>query len=64
MRSIRRRALVCLSVIVMAGCAGRQQPSPNGPPVVSTNAALFDPTTGNVPLPNILATATAADGGP
>ena len=61
MGSFHRRALVCLSLIVMAGCAGRQQPSPNGPTLLSTNAALFDPTTGDVPLPNILATATAED---
>jgi len=61
MQTFQRRAFVCLSLLFMAGCAARQDPTPNAAPAASTNAAVFDPTTANVPLPNILATATAAD---
>jgi hypothetical protein len=61
MRTYLRGTLGPLLFILLAGCAGRQEPVANGAPVASTNAAVFDPTTGNVPLPNILATATATD---
>jgi len=61
MRTYLRRALAPFLLIILAGCAGRQEPAAIGAPVASTNAAVFDPTTGNVPLPNILATAQAAD---
>jgi hypothetical protein len=61
MTKVLGRALILSSLLMLAGCASRQDPVANGAPVVSTNAAVFDPTTGNVPLPNILATAEAAD---
>ena len=56
-----RKSPILVPLILMTACAGRQEPAANGPAVVSTNAAVFDPTVSNVPLPNILATATAAD---
>lgn len=44
------------------GCSDSSNPlGSTGSPSTSFNSALFDPTTGNVPLPNILATATAKD---
>jgi hypothetical protein len=46
-----------LLLLLIAGCGDSTGVSQS----TSTNAALFDPTTGNVPLPNILATATAPD---
>jgi len=61
MQTFQQRAFVFLSLLFVAGCASRQDPTSNAAPVASTNAAIFDPTTANVPLPNILATATAAD---
>lgn len=53
-----------LSLMLILACGGTQDPSlppSNSGVAVSANAVLFDPTTGDVPLPNILATATAAD---
>jgi hypothetical protein len=48
---------------LMAGCSSSNDKAlvPNPAPPVSTNAAIFDPTTTAIPLPNILATATATD---
>jgi len=57
----RRSAFMVASLLLLAGCSGRQDATPNGAPVVSNNAAVFDPTSGAVPLPNILATAAAPD---
>ncbi len=51
------RLLLGISFMLAVGCSS----SSTTPDVVSTNAVIFDPTTGNVPLPNILATATAKD---
>ncbi|WP_316414615.1 Ig-like domain-containing protein [Mesoterricola silvestris] len=53
--------MICAFLLALAGCSSRQEPVPNPAPDVSTNAAAFDPSTGDVPLPNILATAAAAD---
>ncbi|MDR3670471.1 MAG: hypothetical protein P4L36_06490 [Holophaga sp.] len=61
MRTFLCRTLGFLWLIILAGCAANQEPAANGAPLASSNAAIFDPTTSDVPLPNILATATAAD---
>lgn len=57
MYSLMRRFLLCLPFLLIVGCSS--QSTPTG--FTSANAVLFDPTTDTVPLPNILATATAAD---
>jgi len=61
MPAFLRKSLLCVPLLLMAACASRQEPVPNGAPVVSTNAAVFNPAAGQIPLPNILATATAGD---
>jgi len=62
MKTFPFRTLVFVSALLAAGCSGnRQDPVANAGPVVSTNAAVFDPLHLNVPLPNVLATATAPD---
>ena len=62
MHAFHRKSLLCAPLLLLAACAGRQEPVPNAAPVASTNAVLFDPTPGGptefVPLPNILATAS------
>ena len=60
------KVALCLPVLLLLGCQSSSETAPvyNQTPVVSTNAALFDPTGDAatfIPLPNILATATAAD---
>ncbi len=54
-----RRVLLCLPILVLVGCSSSNPEPPKDviPSSMSTNAALFDPTTGTVPLPNILVTA-------
>jgi len=58
------RTLCCLPLLVLMACSSSQDssvpPSHSGV-TISANAVQFDPTTGDVPLPNILATATALD---
>ncbi len=54
-----RRFLFCLPLLLFLGCS--ESSAPPAASTVSTNAVLFDPSAGNVPLPNILATATAND---
>ena len=61
MKTLRYGTLAFFAILTLAGCAGRQDPVPNGAPAASSNAAIFDPGNGAVPLPNILATASAAD---
>ena len=55
------RLMTCMLLFVVIltppGCSSSTRPSES----TSPNAALFDPTTGTVPLPNILVTATATD---
>lgn len=58
------RLLLYLGFILMAGCSGPDPSGTNSPRTPlsnSTNAAIFNPLTGEIPLPNVLATATAAD---
>lgn len=52
-----RFLVTLLLVFAVAGCGSDSGFSE----AVSPNSVLFDPTTGNVPLPNVLATATARD---
>lgn len=61
MHAFLRTSLTCVSLLALAGCSGRQEPVANAAPDTSTNAAAFDPSLGDVPLPNVLATAAAAD---
>ena len=60
------KVALCLPMLLVLGCnvSNESMPFTNPPASVSTNAVLFDPTGDAatfVPLPNILATATAAD---
>ncbi len=64
MRRSSSLALLGLPLALALGCGGGGNPDAPLPPsgtVTSTNMALFDPSTGTVPLPNVLATATATD---
>ena len=57
-----RSALVGALALLLAGCSSNldvKQPAPfagDPPPTISANAPLFDPSTGVVPLPNLLVT--------
>jgi hypothetical protein len=58
------RLLLYLGFILVTGCSSSDPSGTNSPrtPVSnSDNAAIFNPLTGEIPLPNVLATATAAD---
>jgi len=60
------KVALCLPMLLLVGCQSSSNSTPvlNPPATISTNAVLFDPTadaTAFVPLPNILATAAAAD---
>jgi hypothetical protein len=57
MNQFMPRLLLYFLILVAPGCSDSTRPSES----VSPNTALFDPTTSTVPLPNILATATARD---
>lgn len=52
--------LLLIPILIAFGCSSGISDPPAGS-TVSSNTAVFDPSAGNVPLPNILATATAAD---
>lgn len=54
-----RYVLLLIPVLMAAGCSSTSNPP--AADTASANFALFDPSAGNVPLPNILATATAKD---
>ncbi|MDD2539633.1 MAG: Ig-like domain-containing protein [Desulfuromonadaceae bacterium] len=55
-----KKVLFLIPVLIMFGCgSGTSNPPPSS--TVSSNTAVFDPGAANIPLPNILATATAAD---
>jgi len=53
------RFLTFVGFILVTGCSSSDPSGTNAPSNVSGNAVIFNPTTGAVPLPNILATATA-----
>jgi hypothetical protein len=61
MHALLRPLLFCASVLLLTGCSSREEALPNPAPPVSTNAAVFDPGSQAIPLPNILVTATAGD---
>jgi hypothetical protein len=60
MYPLLRRFTLLITLLVVFGCSSDTSAPPAGS-TVSSNTAVFDPGSGNVPLPNILATATAAD---
>ena len=57
MNRLMQGILLCLLILIPLGCSDSTRPSES----TSPNSALFDPSTNTVPLPNILATATARD---
>ena len=57
MNQLALRVLLYFIILISLGCSSSTQSSES----VSPNAALFDPTTSTIPLPNILATAAAKD---
>jgi len=57
MNSLVQRLFLSLCFLFAVGCTSGSNVTES----VSPNTALFDPTTSTVPLPNILATATAKD---
>jgi hypothetical protein len=56
------RLLLYLGFILVTGCSSSDPSGTNIPSNISDgNAVVFNPLTGEIPLPNVLATATAAD---
>lgn len=55
------RLLLYMTLLLAAGCSNTDPAGNNAPSKTSGNAPVFDLTTGEIPLPNILATATAKD---
>jgi len=56
------RLLLYLSFILVTGCSSSDPSGTNNPSNISAgNAVIFNPSTGEIPLPNVLATATAKD---
>ena len=58
------RLLLYLGFILVTGCSSSDPSGTNSPRTPlsnSNNSAIFNPLTGEIPLPNVLATATAAD---
>ncbi len=53
------RLLLYLCFIIISGCSGTDPSGFNNPSSVTGNAVIFNPSTGEIPLPNVLATATA-----
>lgn len=54
------RLLLYFSFLLIIGC-GSSNPPDTTSATTSANAVIFDPASGDIPLPNVLATATAAD---
>ncbi len=55
------RLLLYLSFMLAAGCSSSDPSGTDISTAVTGNEVIFNPTTGSVPLPNVLATATAKD---
>lgn len=55
------RLLLYLSFILVTGCSSTDPSGTNNASNVSGNQVVFNPSTGEIPLPNVLATATAKD---
>ena len=58
------RLLLYLGFVLVTGCSSSDPSGTNSPRTPlsnSNNATIFNPLTGEIPLPNVLATATAAD---
>ena len=55
------RLLLILGLLVAAGCADNDPTGLNAPSSSTGNAAIFNPSSGEIPLPNILATASNTD---
>lgn len=53
------RYLLYFGFILMAGCSSSDPSGNNAPSNVTGNQVVFNPSSGEIPLPNILATATA-----
>lgn len=53
------RYLIYVALILVTGCTSSDPSGTNSPSNVTGNAVVFNPSTGEIPLPNILATATA-----
>lgn len=55
------RMLLILSFVVAAGCSNTDPTGLNAPSSTTGNSVIFNPSTGEIPLPNILATASNTD---
>jgi hypothetical protein len=53
------RLLLYLSFILVTGCSGPDPSGTNSPSNSTGNSVVFNPTSGEIPLPNVLATAMA-----
>ena len=61
MKAYILRMLLILSFVVAAGCADNDPTGLNAPSSSTGNSAIFNPSSGEIPLPNILATASNTD---
>ncbi|MDA8427858.1 MAG: hypothetical protein M0T70_01235 [Geobacteraceae bacterium] len=56
------RLILYFSLLLVVGCSSNNVPDTSSTPAnSSSNAAVFDPSTGDIPMPNVLATAAAED---
>ncbi len=56
------RYLLYVSLLLIIGCSSNQvQDTTSTPANTSANAVVFDPTTNDIPMPNVLASAMATD---
>ncbi|MBI5484368.1 MAG: hypothetical protein HY888_07900 [Deltaproteobacteria bacterium] len=61
MKASIMRLLLYLSFILVTGCSSTDPSGTNNSSNISGNQVVFNPSTGDIPLPNVLATATAKD---
>lgn len=59
MKALMLRYLVYIGFILLAGCSSSDPSGTNDPSNVTGNAVIFNPSSGEIPLPNVLATAMA-----